>query len=273
MPQNIHKIKDLENKDLHPYKTLRRPLEHLKSGIFVAEGEKVVKKLLSSQLQLVSLLVTPDWFSKLESDLSLLKDEIKIFIADKTLLETIVGCNLHQGIMAIARVPANRTLNEIIRSLAKPAMFVALDGLVSAENVGVIVRNCAGFGVDAIIVGETSSSPYLRRAVRNSMGTVFDIPIVHVDNLQSTLNDLRTIYNCNVAAAHPAGAQSIYDADFSGNVCIVLGNEGDGLSQKILDACSTYVSIPMNNKVDSLNVGSASAVLLYESSRQRKQSH
>jgi tRNA G18 (ribose-2'-O)-methylase SpoU len=270
MTHNIIKINSLENEELHPYKTLRRPLDHLKSGIFVAEGEKVVRRLLDSQLRLVSLLVTPEWFAKVESSLSSLGDEIKVFIAEKTLLETIVGCNLHQGIMAIAHVPADRPLDEIFRSLSKPALMVALDGLVNAENVGVIVRNCAGFGVDAIIVGETSSSPYLRRAVRNSMGTVFHLPIIHVENMQATLTGLKDVHGYSVVAAHPAGAHTLYETDLSGNLCIVLGNEGDGLTKNILDVCSSHISIPMSNDVDSLNVANASAVMLYEASRQRR---
>jgi tRNA G18 (ribose-2'-O)-methylase SpoU len=271
MTYKIINISTLDTKELQPYRTLRRPLDHLKSGIFVAEGEKVVRRLLESQLRIFSLLVTPEWFAKIESNLSFQKDEITIFIAEKILLETIVGCNLHQGIMAIARVPADRPLEEIVCSLSRSALMVALGGLVNAENVGVIVRNCAGFGVDAIIVGETSSSPYLRRAVRNSMGTVFQIPIVHVEDLQSTLTNLKSTHGYNVVAAHPGGEHTLYETDLTGNVCIVLGNEGDGLTKNILDVCSIHVSIPMDNDVDSLNVANASAVLLYEASRQRRQ--
>jgi tRNA G18 (ribose-2'-O)-methylase SpoU len=269
MAKNIVKISTLDQEELRPYRTLRRPLDHLKEGIFVGEGEKVVRRLLNSHLTVISLLVTPDWFARLESDLSSRNEELTIFIAEKSLVETIVGCNLHQGVMAIAQVPADRSLDDIVQSVNGQALMIALEGLVNAENVGVIVRNCAGFGVDAIIVGENSSSPYLRRAVRNSMGTVFQVPIVHVENLASSLMKLRSVYNYNVIAAHPAGTNTIFDSELKGNSCIVVGNEGDGLSKSILDVCSTLVSIPMKNDVDSLNVANASAVLLYEACRQR----
>ena len=157
-----------------------------------------------------------------------------------------------------------------MKKLPTPHLLAALDGLVSAENVGVIVRNCAAFGVDALLVGETSSSPYLRRAVRNSMGTVFSLPICHVNDLADALTTLKDSYGTRIVAAHPHERSTIHTTPLTGNMCIVLGNEGDGLSPNILDVCTDRVAIPMMNGTDSLNVGSASAVFLYEARRQRQ---
>ena len=180
MPRRF--IQSLDVRGLEPYRTLRRPLEHIQKGIFVAEGEKVVRRLLDSPLKVVSLLLTPEWLDRYETS-GKLSGTHDIFIAPKELLETIVGYNLHQGIMAVGKVPPDPTLERVIASHDGRKLFAAIDGLVNAENVGVVVRNCAAFGVDAVIAGETSSSPYLRRAVRNSMGTVFTLPILHVGNL------------------------------------------------------------------------------------------
>ncbi len=187
-------ITSLDIPALHPYRTLRRPMEHVKDGIFVAEGAKVVQRLLDSDLTIISFLMTNEWCVKLfpDHELPLRRqnnaEQPAIYLAEKELVESIVGYNLHQGIMAIAKLPVQQSLAKIISSVAKPYLIVALDGLVNAENVGLVMRNCAAFGVDAVIVGETSSSPYLRRAVRNSMGTVFTIPIVHADNLARIIN-------------------------------------------------------------------------------------
>ena len=170
--------------------------------------------------------------------------------------------------MAIAKLPPQQSLEEIIRSISKPHLIIALDGLVNAENVGLVMRNCAAFGVDAVIVGETSSSPYLRRAVRNSMGTVFTLPIVHVNNLAASLTLLKNNYATRIIAAHPHQQMSIHSVKVSGNICIVFGNEGDGISKKILEVCDERVAIPMMNGTDSLNVASASAVFLYETRKQ-----
>lgn len=269
----IIKITSLDLPALQPYRTLRRSSEHLEQGIFVAEGEKVVRRLLSSGIAVVSMLMTHEWFQKLSAEnVFEMSNDVRgmIFLADKSVLETIVGFNLHQGIMAVARTPHTGSIDEIIHRINRPFFFVALDGLVHAENVGVVVRNCAAFGVDAILVGENSSSPFLRRAVRNSMGTVFKLPVIHCTNLIETLTYLQTQYHIEVIGAHPHENNSIHTADLSGNICIVLGNEGDGITPSVLNVCTTAVAIPMMNATDSINVASASAVFLYEVGRQRE---
>jgi len=269
----IARVTSLELPALRPYRTLRRPAEHMKEGLFIAEGAKVVERLLRSGLEIVSALMTERWHDELLSLHPRLPDRIPaIYIAEKELVESIVGFPLHQGIMAVGRVPAEKPLEEIIPTRAGRLLLVALDGLVNAENVGMAVRNCAAFGVDAILSGETSSSPYLRRAVRNSMGTVFTLPIVHPAGMAETLRMLARTHGVRVVAAHPHERSSLYEADLTGNVCLVLGNEGEGISPGILAACTERVSIPMLNATDSLNVASASAVFLYEARRQRQQS-
>ena len=273
---NIRKIVSLDMPELQPYRTLRRHMAHIKNGIFVAEGEKVVRRLLASNLTIVSLLLTPLWLDQLfphKSGSGVVMpshSELQIFLAEKSMLESIVGYNLHQGIMAVATIPAEKTLLELAAAAPAPHFLVAMDGLVNAENVGVVVRNCAGFGVDGIIVGKTSGSPYLRRAVRNSMGTVFAMSVVHSSNLIKSFDLLRTNYGTKIIAAHPDERSSIHTADFTGNICIVLGNEGNGVSEHVLGACDFRIAIPMMNGADSLNVASASAVFMYEARKQRK---
>ena len=199
---HISHVASLDAPGLQPYRTLRRPMDHLKEGIFVAEGEKVVRRLLLSHIPVLSLLLTEDWLGALDAGgaFSSRSETIAAFVAKKELVETIVGYNLHQGIMAIGKVPEERSLDEIVRLAKNPHLFVAMDGLVSAENVGVVVRNCAAFGVDGVIVGETSSSPYLRRAVRNSMGTVFEMPVLHSPRLVDTLSSLRELCQTMIVA-------------------------------------------------------------------------
>lgn len=267
----IRQITSLDHPGLEPFRTLRRPLEHQREGIFVAEGEKVVRRLLESSLVIESILIVPRWLQLIETLLSLRGgDNVpEIFVADQTVVEAIVGFNLHQGIMAVARIPEQRRLEDVLAAVGSPHLLLALDGLTNAENVGVIVRNAAAFGVDAIIVGETSSSPYLRRAVRNSMGAVFLVPIVHVESLARSLGLLSDRYGTRILGAEPEGTQTIFATDFRGNVCIVLGNEGNGISPEVLPLCQERVSIPMMNRTDSLNVATASAVFLYEARRQR----
>ncbi|MEP0822267.1 MAG: hypothetical protein HRF44_05410, partial [Ignavibacterium sp.] len=160
----ITRVTSLDLQQLQPYRTLRRPEEHHRKGIFVAEGEKVVRRLLESKLKVFSVLLTPEWFDIYRSQLERRVPEV--YVAPKQLVESIVGFPLHQGIMAVGGVPGLQTLETVIPDLQAPYFLAAIDGLTNAENIGVLVRNCAAFGVQAILVGETSSSPYLRRAVR-----------------------------------------------------------------------------------------------------------
>jgi tRNA G18 (ribose-2'-O)-methylase SpoU len=274
----IHHIASLELPELQPYRTLRRPIEHQRQGILVAEGEKVVRRLLESSLKTVSMLLTPHWFAALELLIAQRKEAIQVYIAEKRLVESIVGYRLHQGVMAVARVPPDPAIDDVLHRSTRPLLLAAVDGLTNSENLGVLVRNCAAFGAHALLVGETSSSPYLRRAVRNSMGAVFTLPVVHAHHLVAVLDDVRRRFGVRIIAAHPPqethGRQSaLTQSAFGGlehDCCIVFGSEGKGISEAVLTACDQRIGVPMANGVDSLNVASACAVLLYEAQRQRQ---
>ncbi len=267
---SLHHVTSLDFPELQPYRTLRRPLAHQQLGIFVAEGEKVVQRLLESDLTIRSILLTPEWLSVYRSKIEARGERIELYVAEKKLLETIVGFNLHQGIMAVAQVPAPTTIEEVLARHSRPYFLAAVDGLTNSENLGMLVRNCAGFGLQALLVGETSSSPYLRRAVRNSMGAVFKLPVVQTENLAELLTTLRTRFAIRSFAAHPrADERSLHQAQFGSDCCLVFGSEGGGISARVLEACDERVAIPMLNGVDSLNVAGASAVVFYEVVRQR----
>ncbi len=266
----VRTIDNLDATELRAYRTLRRPEEHLREGLFIAEGEKVASRLFASGLEVVSVLLTPAWLESYRETLERLAPAPEVFVAAKDLVETIVGFPLHQGIMALGRVPRGQTTEAILAGSRKPWLIVALDGLANAENVGVLVRNAVAFGAAAIVAGETSSSPYLRRAVRNSMGTVFQVPVIHPASLAAWLEDLRDEHGVRVVAADAdAHATPVAKCDLSGNVCVVFGSEGMGLRPEVLARCHERVVIPMRDGVDSLNVASASAAVLYEVQRQR----
>ncbi len=264
------KVESLEIPGLEPYRTMRRPAEHRARGIFVAEGEKVVRRLVESDLKIVSVLLTKEWLKAYSGLLENRDIEEGVFVAEKDLIEQIVGYGLHQGIMAIGKVPAEIDLFQTLEKLEKPRLLVAVDGIANSENMGVIVRNCAAFGVDALVVGETSCDPYLRRSVRNSMGTIFSLGISRVEDLSTSLKTLRKEFSFQVIAAHPRGESiDINSVDLTKDVCIVFGSEGAGISSSVLNECTVSAKIPMQNSVDSMNVASSVGVILYEVSRQR----
>ncbi len=265
----LQNISSFDAPELQPYVTLRRPIAHQEQGIFVAESEKVVRRLLESKLTVVSAVLSEKWFEELRPILEARPETITVYLAEKTLLEKLVGFSMFQGILAVGKVPPPVPLDEMLARNPSPKLFAAIDELANAENLGALVRNCVAFGVQALLVGETSSSPYLRRAVRNSMGTIFQLPVVELTNLAATLRDLRA-RGLRCIAAHPhTERKTLSQADFRGDCCIVFGSEGNGISQAVLDSCDEAVAIPMPPAVDSLNVGAAAAVFLYEVARQR----
>jgi tRNA G18 (ribose-2'-O)-methylase SpoU len=263
------KIESFDLPELQPYRTMRRQHEHRQQGIFVAEGEKVVRRLLESSFGVVSVLLPEKWLCELEPLLQARPEEVRVFVAEKALLETLTGFSMYQGLLAVGKVPPLPTLEEIIARSPQPRFLAAADGLSSAENFGALVRNCAAFNSQALIVGETCSSPFLRRAVRSSMGTIFQLPIVETPSLIQALGDLRE-RGIRCIAAHPhADGRTLSQASLTGDCCIVFGSEGYGISPAVLAACDEAAAIPMPDAVDSLNVGSAAAVFLYEANRQR----
>jgi tRNA G18 (ribose-2'-O)-methylase SpoU len=262
-------IQDLELPALAPYRTMRRQQQHRADGIFVAEGEKVVRRLLESDLEVTSVLLPEKWFLELQPLLQARGDRVEIYLAEKKLLETLTGFSMYQGLLAVGKVPRQRSIQELIQLSAPPFLLVAADSLSSAQNVGVLVRNCAAFAAHGLIVSESCSSPFLRRAVRSSMGAIFHLPIIETKHLADAMRQLRGA-GVKCVAAHPhAEGRTLPQSDLTRNSCVVFGSEGYGISSDVLAECEESIAIPMPPTVDSLNVGSAAAVFLYEAWRQR----
>jgi tRNA G18 (ribose-2'-O)-methylase SpoU len=246
-----------------------------------------VRRLFESHFTIVSIVMPEKHLESFRAQLEARPENIAVYLAEKKLLETLTGFSVFQGVFAVGKIPKPAALDDIFQKSPAPRLFVAVDEMSNAENLGALVRNCVAFGVHGLIVGETSSSPYLRRAVRNSMGTIFQLPVFEIGtvrngdptlrrddpirqiNLAQVLRDLRK-RGVHCVAAHPhTDKMFLSKTDFTGDCCIVFGSEGDGISPAVLAACDEAVAIPMPPTVDSLNVGAAAAVFLYEASRQR----
>src|SRR5438067_2068296 len=148
---HVHHITSLDRPELAPYRSMRQQVEHWRQQIFVAEGEKVVRRLLESRFTVVSLLLPDKWAEILEPLLNRRTEEIHVYVAEKQLLEKLTGFSMYQGLLAVGRVPTLPTLDEILQSSARPYLLAAVDSLSSAENLGVVVRNCAAFGADGLL--------------------------------------------------------------------------------------------------------------------------
>jgi len=266
---HILPVTALDAPELALYRTLKRVEEHERAGVLVAANHKVIKRLLASRFTVVSALLTPAWLEKLEPQLRARPETIPVFVAEPPLLETITGYKLHQGALAVAKIPPLPDLETLLNNSSRPLLLAAVEGIASAENLGAVVRCCAAFGAHVLIVGETCGSPYQRRAVAGSMGTIFEQPVVRVENLAQTLAALRA-RGVRCLAAHPRpGATQLSAADLRGDCCLVFGAEGPGLTAATLAACEELVEIPMPSHMNSLNVAVATGIFLYEAVRQR----
>lgn len=197
------------------------------------------------------ILCSPEWIEKLP-----IPAGIDVRVAPLSRLISIVGFRLHQGLMALGTIPPEKPLGG--------TLHLALDGLANAENVGAILRSCAAFGVDGVILGPGTASPWLRRAVRVSLGASLVVPLHTSSDLASTLCAL------NAYAAHIHGDRRDFrSVDYTRPVCLVLGSEPTGVTGPVLRACRGVVYIPMASDWDCLNVAASAAVLLSEVRRQR----
>jgi tRNA G18 (ribose-2'-O)-methylase SpoU len=268
---NIIHIHTLDLPELEPYRTLREKTHHWRGGVFVAEGEKVVRKLLESNVRAISMLLSPDWYAQLEGIINNAKfEDLDVYVGEPELLDGIVGFQMHQNLMAIGEIPPSPALEDLCGTNSGTNVHVAVEGIADAENMGMIIRNCAAFGADTLIVGSDSTSPWLRRSVRVSVGTVFAVRILYVEKLLPTLDKLRTMHGWTLAATTPLGGDmSLPVASAEKPLCLLFGSEAYGLSDKALALCDTRFTIPMSPGADSLNVANAVAVGLYEAVRIR----
>lgn len=267
---HVQRIDSLDLPELAPYRTMRRQAEHRAEGIFVAESDKVVTRLLESQFAVVSLLIPEKWLTHFEPLLARRPEDIHVYLLEKKQLETLTGFSFYQGVLAVGRIPPGPGLEQLIGQSSSPRLLAAVEGATSAENLGSLVRNCAAFGAQGLLVDCSCTSPYLRRAVRGSMGTIFRVPVVEGLDLVEAMGQLRAA-GIRTVAAHPhTDGRTLAQAGLLSDCCVVFGSEGYGLSDSLRHACDEAVAIPMVPGVDSLNIASAAAVFMYEVDRQRR---
>lgn len=215
------------------------------SGKILIEGKDQLKRALKRGVEIYTLFCDDEFCSS--ADLTQFKE---VLTAPLEIMEQIVGYRLHRGILALAARPKNIELKE----LEFPAF--ALEGITDPENVGTIARNAAAFGIRSIIFDSESSDPLSRRAIRVSMGGVFDLNIAPVNSLEKLFE-----HSLNVIAIEKGGTP-INEFSFPTNGVFILGNEKRGVSKDLLLKVAAVVSIPMEDSLlSSINVGSASAVI------------
>ena len=236
-------------------RTRREPAE----GIFIAEGERTIRRAASAGYELRSVLLTERWLPGLQDLLD--ATGAASLVVDDPILSATTGFPVHRGALASF---ARRPLPEPGEVLAGAARVAVLEDLSDLTNLGAVFRSAAGLGVDAIVLTPRTADPLYRRAVRTSMGAVFSVPWTRIAWFEGP--DLLRGAGLELFALTPApDAVDIRDLDPAAHprVALALGSEGDGLSARWLEAADRRVRIAMADGVDSLNVAAAAAVAFH----------
>jgi len=233
-------------------------------GIFIAEGELVIRRALRAGYPMRSALMTQRWLSSVAD---LVADiDVPLYVGSEELLKSVTGFHVHRGALAaMARLP----LRSVADLLPQSSRLVVLEEVNSHTNLGAIFRSAAGLGMDAVLLSPTCADPLYRRSVRVSMGEVFSIPYARIESWPSGLTSLREAGFRVLALTPDSRASSIDEIAVRDGekLALLLGAEGPGLSRSALEAATSTVRIPMGNGVDSLNVAAAAAVACYAIAR------
>ena len=235
--------------------------EFPEKGMFIAESPKVIERALDAGYETVSCLMEK---KHIEGEGKHILDRIKgipVFCAEFDVLAQLTGFKLTRGMLCAMKRKPLPTVKEICENKSR---IVILDQVMNPTNVGAIIRSAAALGMDAVLLTEGSSDPLYRRAARVSMGTVFQIEWTFLK--EGGLDEIKSLGFKTVAMALKDNTLSINDPRLASEkkLAIIMGTEGDGLSDKTIAECDFTVKIPMYHGVDSLNVAAASAVAFYQ---------
>ena len=273
---NIIEITDFHAPELDPYarltqNQLRSRLEPEK-GIFIAESPKVIDRALDAGYQPVSLLMERRQITGPAAGILSRCGDAPVYTADREMLAELTGFELTRGVLCAFRRPAPRPVEELCKNARRVAV---LEGIVDSTNVGAIFRSAAALNMDAVLINPSCCDPLCRRAVRVSMGTVFQVPWGQLgetpaDWPEKGMDLLHSLGFKTAAMALSDRSVSIDDEQLAKEpkLAIVLGTEGDGLAADTIASCDYTVRIPMSHGVDSLNVAAASAVAFWQLGKQ-----
>lgn len=268
----LKEITSLEAPELEAYSTLteaqlRNRLEPEK-GLFIAESPKVINVALDAGFEPVSLLCER---KHVEGDASGIiercPEDMPVYTGSRELLAQLTGYTLTRGVLCAMRRPKPLSPEEVCKEARR---IVVLHGVCDTTNVGAIFRSAAALGIDALLMTRDSCDPLNRRAVRVSMGSVFLVPWTWLDaedgTPAGTVHKLRDMGFTTAAMALRKDDVNIDDQQLkqTERLALIMGTEGDGLPEAIIDASDLVVKIPMHHGVDSLNVGNAAAIAFWE---------
>ena len=257
----IVEVTDFQDPRLDVYARLTEAQLHQSPGkLFIAESPKVIARALDAGCKPVSLLAERDNLKGEAADIIAACGDVPVYTGENALLAKITGYKLTRGLLCAMQRPPVKSLEEVLQGASRVAV---LEDVVNPTNLGAIFRSAAALGMDAVVLTTGCSDPLYRRSARVSMGTVFQVPWGY---LSQPIGYLRELGFKTAAMALKEDTYSIDDPELARQerLAIVLGTEGEGLTEATIAQCDYTVKIPMYHGVDSLNVAAASAVAFWE---------
>ena len=237
-------------------------------GIFIAESPKVIERALDAGCMPLSFLVEKKHIEGEAKEILARGSEVPVYTAEFEVLTQLTGFQLTRGMLCAMRRPKLPTVEEVCAGAKRVAV---LENVMNPTNVGAIFRSAAALNMDAVLLTPACSNPLYRRAIRVSMGTVFQVPWTFIgediaDWEENGVRKLQELGFKTAAMALTDDSVSIDDEEVMAEekLAIILGTEGDGLADTTISGCDYTVKIPMSHGVDSLNVAAASAVAFWQ---------
>lgn len=244
---------------------MKKAKERRQQGLFVVEGVKMFRE--APRDWIVSVYVSEE-FETVPEHRSLLSDIPYEIVAD-SVFRAVSDTQTPQGILAVVKMP-HYTLDDVLRT--DETHLLILESVQDPGNLGTMVRTGEGAGITGVIMNRTTVDLFNPKTIRSTMGSIYRVPFVVTDDFGQTLQLLRD-KGVKLYAAHLKGEQP-YDAfDYTGATGFMIGNEGNGLSDEAADAADSYIRIPMEGQVESLNAAISASLLMYECNRQRRKKH
>jgi tRNA G18 (ribose-2'-O)-methylase SpoU len=259
-------IDHLDDLRLQPYRNLKASNLMRRGELFIAEGTRVVDRLLRSDFETVSVLLAEkreaEWLPRIPA-------RVPVYIVPQELGKELVGFNFHVGVVACGRRRPGPSLEQALPKDRNRLTVVVCPNCDNPENLGAILRISRGFGVDLVLLGPGCCDPFSRRVLRVSMGTAFRQPIRETRDLAGELKRLRTEWGFHlVATVVDRSAVPLARSTRPPRLGLLFGNEAAGLSRDWIAACDQSVTIPMAAETDSLNVAVAAGIFLHHFTRE-----
>ena len=244
--------------------------ERKKAGVFLTEGFKMYEEApLESILEVYvaeSALASLEKMDAKEEKMAVKLKKTGYEVVADSLFKKMADTQTPQGILCVVKQPEYR-LEEILKQ-DRPLLMI-LENLQDPGNLGTIIRTGEGAGVTGVIMTAKTVDIFNPKVIRATMGSVFRVPFLYVEDMEDTLKKLKE-KGIRTYAAHLAGREYYDSFSFTGGTAFLIGNEGNGLEKKTADLADSYLKIPMEGKVESLNAAIAASLLMYEAQRQRR---